>query len=30
MVPFHFSPRYAHCEARVRAEAQAASGGVGT
>jgi ribonuclease Z len=30
MVPFHFSPRYAHCEARLRAEAQAASGGVVT
>jgi ribonuclease Z len=28
MVPFHFSPRYADCESRLRAEAQAAFGGV--
>jgi ribonuclease Z len=30
MVPFHFSPRYAHCETRLRAEALAAFGGVVT
>ena len=28
MVPFHFTPRYSDCEPRVRAEAQAAFGGV--
>jgi len=28
MVPFHFSPRYTDCELRLRAEAQAAFGGV--
>jgi len=30
LIPFHFSPRYAHCEPRLRAEAQAAFGGVVT
>jgi ribonuclease Z len=30
IVPFHFSPRHAHCEARLRAEAQAAFGGIVT
>jgi ribonuclease Z len=28
MVPFHFSPRYTDCELRLRAESQAAFGGV--
>ena len=28
LVPFHHSPRYAHCEAQLRAEAQAAFGGL--